>query len=257
LRKEYFTNSNLKLIRLDKLLVERGLVSTRTRAEQVITTYGVMVDGILVTKTGKKFTEDVVIQLIQEEIPWVSKGALKLLAALEKWQIDVTDNVCLDIGASTGGFTEVLLHHGASRIFAVDVGHGQMHPKLTSEKKITNIEKTHVRQLTSKTITQEADIMVVDVSFISLTKVLPFLHPFLKEDARVILLIKPQFEVGKENLNKNGIVIKKALYTETIENIKNSANQNQLQFIDYIESPILGGDGNREFLAYFCKSNGI
>lgn len=257
MRKEYFTNSNLKLIRLDKLLVERGLVSTRTRAEQVITTYGVMVDGILVTKTGKKFTEDVVIQLIQEEIPWVSKGAIKLLAALEKWQIDVTDKVCLDIGASTGGFTEVLLHHGASRIFAVDVGHGQMHPKLTSEKKITNIEKTHVRQLTSKTITQEADILVVDVSFISLTKVLPFLHPFLKDDARVILLIKPQFEVGKENLNKNGIVIKKALYTETIENIKNSANQNQLQFIDYIESPILGGDGNREFLAYFCKSNGI
>lgn len=256
MRKEYFTNSNLKLIRLDKLLVERGLVSTRTRAEQVITTYGVMVDGILVTKTGKKFTEDVVIQLIQEEIPWVSKGALKLLAALEKWQIDVTDNVCLDIGASTGGFTEVLLHHGASKIFAVDVGHGQMHPKLTSEKKITNIEKTHVRQLTSKTITQEADIMAVDVSFISLTKVLPFLHPFLKDDARVILLIKPQFEVGKENLNKNGIVIKKALYTETIDNIKNSASQNQLQFIDYIESPILGGDGNREFLAYFCKSNG-
>ena len=256
MRKEYFTNSNLKLIRLDKLLVERGLVSTRTRAEQVITTYGVMVDGILVTKTGKKFTEDVLIQLIQEEIPWVSKGALKLLAALEKWQIDVTDKVCLDIGASTGGFTEVLLHHGASKIFAVDVGHGQMHPKLTSEKKITNIEKTHVRQLTSKTITQEADIMAVDVSFISLTKVLPFLHPFLKDDARVILLIKPQFEVGKENLNKNGIVIKKALYTETIENIKNSASQNQLQFIDYIESPILGGDGNREFLAYFCKSNG-
>lgn len=256
MRKEYFTNSNLKLIRLDKLLVERGLVSTRTRAEQVITTYGVMVDGILVTKTGKKFTEDVLIQLIQEEIPWVSKGALKLLAALEKWQIDVADKVCLDIGASTGGFTEVLLHHGASKIFAVDVGHGQMHPKLTSEKKITNIEKTHVRQLTSKTITQEADIMAVDVSFISLTKVLPFLHPFLKDDARVILLIKPQFEVGKENLNKNGIVIKKALYTETIENIKNSASQNQLQFIDYIESPILGGDGNREFLAYFCKSNG-
>ncbi len=256
MRKEYFTNSNLKLIRLDKLLVERGLVSTRTRAEQVITTYGVMVDGILVTKTGKKFTEDVLIQLIQEEIPWVSKGALKLLAALEKWQIDVTDKVCLDIGASTGGFTEVLLHHGASKIFAVDVGHGQMHPKLTSEKKITNIEKTHVRQLTSKTITQEADIMAVDVSFISLTKVLPFLHPFLKDDARVILLIKPQFEVGKENLNKNGIVIKKALYTETIENIKNSASQNQLQFLDYIESPILGGDGNREFLAYFCKSNG-
>ena len=257
MRKEYFTNSNLKLIRLDKLLVERGLVSTRTRAEQVITTYGVMVDGILVTKTGKKFTEDVIIQLIQEEIPWVSKGALKLLAALEKWQIDVTDKVCLDIGASTGGFTEVLLHHGASKIFAVDVGHGQMHPKLTSEKKITNIEKMHVRQLTSKTITQEADIMAVDVSFISLTKVLPFLHPFLKDNARVILLIKPQFEVGKENLNKNGIVIKKVLYTETIENIKNSASQNQLQFIDYIESPILGGDGNREFLAYFCKSNGI
>jgi 23S rRNA (cytidine1920-2'-O)/16S rRNA (cytidine1409-2'-O)-methyltransferase len=126
---------------------------------------------------------------------------------------------------------------------------------LRNDNRVINLEKTHVRELTKNLVSEVIDFLVVDVSFISLTKVLPFLHPFLKNGAKVVLLIKPQFEVGKENLNKNGIVVNKNLFPEMIEKIKTSASQNQLEFIDVIDSPILGGDGNREFLAYFCKSN--
>lgn len=243
------------MTRLDVILVNKGLVSTRTRAEQVITTHGVLVEGILVTKPGKKYPDEVTIQLIEDEIPWVSKGAIKLLAAIEKWNLSAANETCLDIGASTGGFTEVLLHLGANKVYAVDVGQHQLHSKLRNDNRIVNLEKTHVRELTNNLVSDIIDFLVVDVSFISLTKVLPFLHPFLKNGAKVVLLIKPQFEVGKENLNKNGIVVNKLLYPEITENIKTSARQNQLEFIDIIDSPILGGDGNREFLAYFCKAN--
>jgi len=243
------------LTRLDLLLVNKGFVSTRTRAEQVIAQYGVLVDGKLITKAGKKFDDKVEIHLISEEIPWVSKGALKLLAAIEKWSLSAAQKTCLDIGASTGGFTEVLLHLGAKKVYAVDVGQHQLHSKLRKDNRIINLEKTHVRELTKNLVSDAVDFLVVDVSFISLTKVLPFLHPFLKNGAKAVLLIKPQFEVGKENLNKNGIVVNKLLYPEVIEKIKASARQNQLEFVDIIDSPILGGDGNREFLAYFCKSD--
>jgi len=235
--------------------VNKGLVSTRTRAEQVIAQYGVLVDGKLITKAGKKFDDTVEIHLISEEIPWVSKGAIKLLAAIEKWSLSAAQETCLDIGASTGGFTEVLLHLGAKKVYAVDVGQHQLHSKLRQDTRIINLEKTHVRELTKNLVSDAVDFLVVDVSFISLAKVLPFLHPFLKNGAKVVLLIKPQFEVGKENLNKNGIVVNKLLYPEIIEKIKASARQNQLEFVDIIDSPILGGDGNREFLAYFCKSD--
>lgn len=243
------------MTRLDVLLVQRGLVSTRTRAEQIISQHGVLVEGNLITKSGKKFSNEVKIELIEDEIPWVSKGALKLKAAIENWSIPLNDKTCLDIGASTGGFTEILLLHGAKKVYAIDVGHGQLHPKLRDDNRVINLEKTHVRELTTKLIPEVIEILVVDVSFISLAKVLPFLHPFLINKANVILLVKPQFEVGKENLNKNGIVVNKLLYPVIIDKIKDSARQNQLEFIDIIESPILGGDGNREFLAYFCKSN--
>ncbi len=243
------------MTRLDVILVNKGLVSTRTRAEQVITTHGVLVEGILVTKPGKKYPDEVTIQLIEDEIPWVSKGAIKLLAAIEKWNLSAANETCLDIGASTGGFTEVLLHLGAKKVYAVDVGQHQLHSKLRNDNRIVNLEKTHVRELTKNLVYDVIDFLVVDVSFISLTKVLPFLHPFLKNGAKVVLLIKPQFEVGKENLNKNGIVVNKLLYPEITEKIKTTARHNQLEFIDIIDSPILGGDGNREFLAYFCKAN--
>ncbi|MFM7683508.1 MAG: TlyA family RNA methyltransferase, partial [Bacteroidota bacterium] len=218
-----------------------------------IAEFGVLVDGKLITKTGKKFDENVEIQLISEEIPWVSKGALKLLAAIEHWEINPTDKVFIDLGASTGGFTEVLITQNAKKVYCVDVGTNQLHSKLRDLPQIINLEKTHVRELTNKLIPELVDGLVIDVSFISLEKVIPFVHPFLKEDAPVILLIKPQFEVGKGNLNKHGIVTDTKLYPETIERIKSMCALNQFEFIDFIESPILGGDGNREFLGYFRK----
>jgi 23S rRNA (cytidine1920-2'-O)/16S rRNA (cytidine1409-2'-O)-methyltransferase len=239
--------------RLDKLLVDRKLVSSRVRAEQIIEEFGVLVEGKLITKTGRKFDVNVEIQLISEEIPWVSKGALKLLAALEHWDIQPNDKVFIDLGASTGGFTEVLISKQVKKVYCVDVGTNQLHQKLRELSQIINLEKTHVRELTGKLIPELVDGLVVDVSFISLEKVIPFVHPFLKEDATAILLIKPQFEVGKGNLNKHGIVTDTKLYTETIERIKSMCALNQLEFIDFIESPILGGDGNREFLSYFRK----
>jgi 23S rRNA (cytidine1920-2'-O)/16S rRNA (cytidine1409-2'-O)-methyltransferase len=239
--------------RLDKLLVDRKLVSSRVRAEQIIEEFGVLVNGKLVNKTGKKFNDSVEIQLISEEIPWVSKGALKLTAALDYWQIDVAKKTFIDLGASTGGFTEVLISRKAQKIYCVDVGTNQLHPKLKELPQVVNLEKTHVRELTNKLIPEQVDGLVVDVSFISLEKVIPFVHSFVKEKSPVILLIKPQFEVGKGNLNKRGIVTESKLYIEILEKIKSMCALNQLEFIAFIDSPILGGDGNREFLGYFRK----
>lgn len=240
-------------LRLDKILVDRKLVSSRVRAEQIIQEFGVLVNGKLITKTGKKFPDDVEITMISEEIPWVSKGALKLLAAIEKWKLTCEDLVFIDLGASTGGFTEVLLSNKANKVYCVDVGTNQLHSKIKSDPRIINLEKTHVRELTTKLIPELVDGLVVDVSFISLDKVIPFVHSFLKENAEVILLIKPQFEVGKPNLNKHGIVTESNLYPIVIERIIEMCKVNNLIYLDHIESPILGGDGNREFLGYFRK----
>jgi 23S rRNA (cytidine1920-2'-O)/16S rRNA (cytidine1409-2'-O)-methyltransferase len=239
--------------RLDKILIDRKLVTTRVRAEQIITESGVLINGKLITKPGKKFPIDIEIQVLGEEIPWVSKGALKLIGALEKWNLDCKDKIFIDLGASTGGFTEILLHNGASKVFGVDVGSNQLHHRIKEDERVINLEKTHVRDLTVKLIPELVDGLVVDVSFISLEKTIPFVHAFLKEGAWVVLLIKPQFEVGKANLNKNGIVKNTALFPEVIENVKNMCEKNNLVFQYVIDSPILGGDGNREFLGYFIK----
>jgi 23S rRNA (cytidine1920-2'-O)/16S rRNA (cytidine1409-2'-O)-methyltransferase len=239
--------------RIDKLLIQRGLVSSRVRAEQIIRETGVKVDGKLINKTGKKVPVDCSIELIAEELPWVSRGALKLIEALETWNPSFNGGVFMDIGASTGGFSEVLLSNGGTKIYCVDVGKDQLHSKLINDHRIINLEKTHVRDLTHKLIPELCDGCVIDVSFISLEKVLPFLHPYLKENAFVIALVKPQFEVGKENLAKGGIVKNKELYPLTIEKIKSVGNVNQLEYQEHIPSPILGGDGNMEFLMYLKR----
>ena len=239
--------------RLDKILIQRNLVSTRVRAEKIIREVGVKVDGKLITKTGKKVPVNATIELIEEEIPWVSRGALKLLEAISIWKPSIEGRVFLDIGASTGGFTEVLLSNGATKVYCVDVGHGQLHPRINEDERTVNLEKTHVRELTSREIPELADGCVIDVSFISLEKVFPFIHSFLKEGAFVIALLKPQFEVGKENIAKGGIVKNKNLYPIVIEKIKQVGVMNNLTFIEQADSPILGGDGNKEFLIHFQK----
>ena len=241
--------------RLDKILVNRGLISTRVRAEKMIEETGVKVNGKLITKPGKKFMSDVAIELIEEEIPWVSRGALKLIKALDHWKIDVTNKIAIDLGASTGGFTEVLLSKGIQKVFSVDVGTDQLHARIKENEKVIDLQKTHVRELTNHLITDVVDIVVIDVSFISLEKVFPFLHPFLSNDATIVALVKPQFEVGKENVSKGGIVKNQKLYPQVIENVKNYALRSNLTYQDHTESPLLGGDGNREFLMWLKKNN--
>ena len=240
--------------RLDKILIQRKLVTTRVRAEKIIRETGVLVNGKLVTKTGKRFPLDCKIEMLAEEIPWVSRGAIKLLAAIDKWNPTIKDGTFMDIGASTGGFTEVLLSKDASKVFCVDVGTKQLHERIESDDRVVNLEKTHVRELTPNLITDMNDGCVIDVSFISLEKIFPFIHSFLKPEALVIALVKPQFEVGKKNIGKGGIVKDKKLYPKVIENIKQLGKLNNLTFIDMTDSPILGGDGNQEFLIYFKKS---
>ncbi len=241
--------------RIDKILLQRGLVSTRVRAEQLIQEVGVQVNGKLITKPGKKFPLDVEIQLLEEELPWVSRGALKLVKAIETWNIDFTQKTVLDVGASTGGFTEVALQHGAQKVFCVDVGSGQLHPRIAERSEVVNLQKTHVRELTNRLITDPIDVCVIDVAFISLEKIFPFIHAFLKPGAKVMALVKPQFEVGKENVGKGGIVKNKTLYPQVIESVQQAAKLNQLTYISHTESPILGGDGNMEFLMLLEKES--
>ncbi|MEY4289722.1 MAG: hypothetical protein RLZZ30_1810 [Bacteroidota bacterium] len=239
--------------RIDKIIMERKMVSSRVRAEELISKFGVMVNGKLISKPGKKVPVDAEIQLISEEIPWVSKGALKLVAAIEEWKFDCTNKVFIDLGASTGGFTEVLLSKGASKVFGVDVGTNQLHEKLKTDERVVNLEKTHARDLSEKQIPEKVDGLVVDVSFISLEKVIPFVIGFLKPNADVVLLIKPQFELGRAFLSKGGIVKDVRQYPLLLDSMKEMCSRNQLEWQAFIDSPILGGDGNKEFLGYFKR----
>lgn len=239
--------------RLDKLLLQLGLVSSRVRAEEIIRVYGVKVNGKLINKTGKKVPVDAKIEMMAEEIPYVSRGALKLIEALEHWKPEIAGKTFMDIGASTGGFTEVLLKNGASKVFCVDVGKDQLHTSLKEDERVVNLEKTHVKELTHKLITEKCDGCVIDVSFISLEKIFPFLHPYLNDGAKVIALVKPQFEVGKENIGKGGIVKNQTLYKDVIDGTAETALINNLKYIAHVESPILGGDGNKEFLMLLEK----
>jgi len=241
------------MLRLDKALVDSGLVSSRERAKALIVQNCVQVNGTVVNKPGKIIAETDAIELLQEELPWVSRGALKLLTALEQFNIDPSPKICIDIGASTGGFTEVLLKKGAAKVFAVDVGQGQLVEKIKSDDRVVNLEKTHVKDLTQEIIPEKPSLCVIDVSFISLEKVLPHLPPILDDSAEVVALIKPQFEVGKTNLNNKGIVKDVNLYAVVVNKIKQVAQALEFEVNHIIDSPILGGDGNKEFLIHLKR----
>jgi 23S rRNA (cytidine1920-2'-O)/16S rRNA (cytidine1409-2'-O)-methyltransferase len=239
--------------RLDKVLIQRGLVSTRVRAEEIIRKHGVMVNGKLLNKTGKRIPLDAKIELLAEESAYVSRGAIKLVHALSQFQISPKGKIAMDIGASTGGFTEVLLENDVTKVYCVDVGTKQLHEKIKSNEKVINLEKTNVRELNQRMIPEMCNFAVVDVSFISLGKVFPFLHAFVEQGSDLIALIKPQFEVGKENVGKGGIVKNKTLYPKVIHDIKVVARQNNFEYVSHMDSPILGGDGNKEFLGHFRR----
>ena len=235
--------------RLDKLLVERGLVESREKARALIMAGSVVVNGQKVTKAGTRVPADAEIEII-EDLPYVSRGGLKLEAALKHFGIDVKGKVCVDIGASTGGFTDCLLKHGAKRVYAVDVGYGQLHWKLRNDPRVVNIERTNIRYMPRERIPDEIDFVCVDVSFISLEKVLPKVKELLGKRGEAVCLVKPQFEVGPEKVGRGGIVKKEEYRMESIEKVKEAASRLGFEIGGVIESPIKGAKGNVEYLLY-------
>jgi len=242
-------------LRLDKLLVDRGLAASRERAQALILAGKVLVDDQKVDKAGTQVTAEAVVRLLGEDLKYVSRGGLKLERALEHWQIDVTGKVCLDVGASTGGFTDCLLQHGAGRVIAVDTGYGQMDFKLRQDPRVRLLEKTNARYLTSDVIGQKVDFIAIDVAFISATLVLPSVvnagFPQSPDERRgrvVIVLVKPQFEAGREFVSKGGIVRDEAAQLASVEKVRRTLLDMACLSTDVIGSPILGAEGNREFL---------
>lgn len=234
--------------RLDKLLVERGLVPSREKAQALIMAGQVVVGDHAVDKSGHQVPVDAEIRIKGDVLPFVSRGGLKLRKALDQFGIDVCGLVAIDVGASTGGFTDCLLQAGVLKVFAVDVGHGQLAWKLQQDLRVINIEKTNIRYLTPDKLGETPDLAVIDASFISLAKVLPATVALIKPGGRIIALIKPQFEVGKGEVGKGGIVRDPAAHQKVIEDVSRTAQAMGLKVADLCESPITGADGNREFL---------
>lgn len=239
-------------LRLDQLLIQLGYAQSRERAKALIKAGHVLVDGNPITKVSTKCTPDVTIEMTAEDIPWVSRAGLKLEKALETWPINVVDAVCLDIGASTGGFTDVLLHRGAKKVYALDVGHDQLAQQLRENPRVIVIEDKNIRETASEWFTEPLDVITVDVSYISLKHVLPKVAELLRDNGEAVVLIKPQFEVGKERIRK-GVVRDPALHKEVIDTIKTIAKKEGLTPVDIIESPIKGVSGNEEFLLHLKK----
>ncbi len=234
--------------RLDKLVLETGAFSSRTRAIESIENGGVKVDGKFILKPGKKIDKESKIEIVLGESKWVSRGAHKLIHALDYWNINVSDKKAIDIGASTGGFTQVLLERKINKVYCIDVGQDQLKSQIKNDPRVINYEKTHVKKISQLNIDNDTSIIVIDVSFISLKKVIPFIKHIKKSE--VIFLIKPQFEVGPENINKHGVVKDQSLYKKVIMEIKHLIINNNYSWEGVIESPIKGANGNIEFLAY-------
>jgi len=236
--------------RLDKLLVEKGLVQSREKAKALIMAGQIIVDDKRVDKAGEMVPIDGDIRIRGDVMPYVSRGGLKLEEALRHFNIDVGGKVAIDVGASTGGFTDCLLQNGIARVYAVDVGYGQMALKVKDDPRVVSIERTNIRDMQEGTVPEKVDIAVTDVSFISLTKVLPHIIMLLKERGEIVALIKPQFEVGKGEVGKGGIVKDEKKIASVIESIKTFCIDLGLSVEGAIPSPIHGAKGNREFLIY-------
>lgn len=235
-------------LRLDKLMVERGLAPSRERAQALIMAGQVVVGDHAVDKSGQQVVRDAEIRIKGEVLPYVSRGGLKLKKALDEFHVDVADLVAIDVGSSTGGFTDCLLQAGAKKVFAVDVGHGQLAWKLQQDPRVISMEKTNIRHLLPEQLDVLPELAVIDASFISLSKVLPATVNLLKPGGRIIALIKPQFEVGKGEVGKGGIVRDPAAHERVIDAVRQAAREMGLMAAGLCESPITGADGNREFL---------
>lgn len=240
-------------VRLDRLLVERGLAATRTQAQDLIRAGSVEVDGLPRNRVGMQVSADARISLARAPDPYVGRGGVKLAAALDCFKIDARDLVAMDVGASTGGFTDCLLQRGAARVYAVDVGYGQLDWRLRNDGRVVVIERANIRTLDGALIPQPIDLAVVDVSFISLAKVLPAVREFLRIDGEVVALVKPQFEVGRGRVGRGGIVRDEGHRAEAVDAVIRAAEAAGFRSMGTARSPITGQKGNVEIFIFLRR----
>lgn len=241
--------------RLDVLLYDRGFVESREKAKALIMSGIVYVDNQKHDKAGENIDEDSIVEVRGKGLKYVSRGGLKLEKALETFPINLTDKICMDIGASTGGFTDCMLQNGAKKVYSVDVGYGQLAWKLRSDERVVNLERTNARYLTEEQVLEKIDFVSVDVSFISLELILGGIRPLLGTKAELICLIKPQFEAGKDKVGKKGVVREKETHIEVIDKIIFYVLKNGFAVKGLTFSPIKGPEGNIEYLIYLEVSN--
>ena len=238
----------MKKQRLDVALVERGLVDTRSKAQSLIMARRILVNGAFVDKAGANVEAEDELRIAELEHPWVGRGGMKLAQALNEFSIDLTDKVCADIGASTGGFTDVMLSHGARKVYAIDVGYGQLDVKLRNDPRVVNREKVNARYLQTEDFEERIDFVSIDVSFISLKLILPTITRFL--EGELVALIKPQFEVGRHEVGKGGIVRDEEKRREAVDSVVTFACETGFEVRQVIDSPIKGAEGNVEYLMW-------
>ncbi len=240
--------------RLDVLLTERGLLDSRQKAQATIMSGIVFVNGQRVDKVGTAVSNDALIEIRGTTLPYVSRGGLKLEKAMQTFPLTLTGKICADIGASTGGFTDCMLQNGAKKVYAVDVGYGQLDWKLRNDARVVCMERTNARYLTHEEIPEELDFASVDVSFISLKLIFPALYGLLREGGEIACLIKPQFEAGREKVGKKGVIRDPAVHLEVLEHFLIHAKENHFTVLGITYSPIRGPEGNIEYLGFLRKS---
>src|SRR4051812_33466683 len=235
-------------------MLERGMVPSRERAQALVLAGRVMVNEQKVVKPGVSVDSDATIRLLGDDLRYVGRGGLKLERALEHWQIDVTGQTCIDVGASTGGFTDCMLQHGAAKVIAVDTGYGQTDMKLRQDPRVVLREKTNARYLKPEDVGEPVSFVAMDVSFISATLVIPAVIQSANPQ-EIVVLVKPQFEVGRENVGKGGIVRDEAAQLQAVEKVRSALTDLKFAVRDAIDSPIKGAEGNREFLLYGTRQH--
>ena len=243
-----------KKIRLDVAVFERGYAPSREKAKAIIMAGQVFVNNQKVDKAGTEIKEDDVLEVRGSTLKYVSRGGLKLEKAMQEFPIDLNGKICMDVGASTGGFTDCMLMNGAVKVYSIDVGYGQLAWKLRCDERVVNLEKTNFRYVTDEQVKDKIDFASVDVSFISLKHILPNLNSLLQENGQAVCLIKPQFEAGKEKVGKKGVVRDKEVHLEVVKSVIEMAIQNEFSVKGLQFSPIKGPEGNIEYLIYLVKS---
>lgn len=237
--------------RLDLILTDRGFYNSRQISRTNIMCGNVLVNGVKIIKPGEKLNDDVKIEIIgKKESLYVSRAGVKLKKAIDEFKVDLKNKVCFDIGASTGGFTDCMLKEGATKVFAIDVGYGQLDYRLRTDDRVVVVERTNVRYIDKKFFNEKGDFSCIDVSFISLEKILNNVRNFLKPDGNIVMLVKPQFEAGKGKVNKKGIVKDREVHFEVIHKILNFSRENNFGILGLTYSPIRGVNGNIEFFVY-------